>query len=63
MSDKTLKQISEFTSVLCRKMFEATEVKTPTCFVILPVRIDPLVENCEKNERVADLKYFEELDK
>ena len=62
MSDKTLKQISEFTIVLCRKMFEATEVKTPTCFVILPDKIDPPVKSGEKKKIVGASEHVEKVD-
>ena len=63
MSDETLKKISESTSVLCKAIFEGTEVKTPTCFVILPDEIGPSVEDCENDEIIVDSKHLENVDK
>ena len=59
MSDETLKKISESTSVLCKAIFEGTEVKSPTRFVILPNKIDPSVEHCENDEIIVDSKHLE----
>eukprot|EP00978_Attheya_sp_CCMP212_P014189 scaffold36092_cov46-Attheya_sp.AAC.5 len=47
-SNAVKEQIKRSTSVLCKTIFEATEVSTPTCFIILPYKIDaPGVKNSE----------------
>jgi len=43
-------------------MFEATEVKTPTCFVILPDKIDPPVKSGEKKIIVGASEHVEKVD-
>ncbi|GMI42616.1 hypothetical protein TeGR_g9993 [Tetraparma gracilis] len=39
MSAATMSLVEESTSKLCKVVFEATEVSTPTCFVILPYEL------------------------
>ena len=41
ISETTLKQIANSMSVFCNTIFEDTEVSTPTCFIILPHKINP----------------------
>jgi len=39
MGDETIAKIDKSTSTICTAVFEATEVNTPTCFVILPYEL------------------------
>ncbi|GMH54434.1 hypothetical protein TrRE_jg9806, partial [Triparma retinervis] len=62
MAKETKEKIKESTGVLCEAIFEATEVSTPTCFIILPYRIPPPPEGGQDDESLAN-RAKEMLDK
>jgi hypothetical protein len=39
MNQETAEKLKHSTSVICKAVFEATEVSTPTCFVVLPYEL------------------------
>eukprot|EP00978_Attheya_sp_CCMP212_P002885 scaffold5943_cov56-Attheya_sp.AAC.1 len=65
-STAILQEIKRSTSVLCKTIFEATEVSTPTCFIILPYEIDapapPKSNNGVKNSELAQGNKWEEAE-
>jgi hypothetical protein len=59
---ETMDKIDASTGVLCDAIFEATEVATPTCFIILPYKLPPPPEEGEDDESLA-ARAGEMLDK
>ncbi len=51
MSSKTIAMVKQSTSVICRSIYEATEVSTPACFVILA---EKLVDPNQQAKETAD---------
>jgi len=60
MSEVIMKKIENSTSKLCTAIFEATEVSTPSCFVILPYKIPCPDEAPEKGKEKEMLDKAEE---
>jgi|NorSeaMetagenome_1021524.scaffolds.fasta_scaffold118383_1 hypothetical protein len=55
-------KIDASTGVLCKAIFDATEVSTSTCFIILPYKVPPPPEEGEDDEPLA-ARAAEMLDK
>jgi len=59
MGEMTMKKIDKSTSTICTAVFEATEVNTPTCFVILPYELPDPEGELDKEEEKSMLDKAE----
>jgi len=62
MGKETMDKIDASTGVLCKAIFDATEVSTPTCFIILPYKLPPPPKEGEDDDSLA-ARAKEMLDK